>query len=73
MKKILFLLCAAVLLFLSGCSDRPPELSERLRSYLERRGPSDGYWQEGSSATAEMIPAWDLSGLQEENTLDKRK
>ena len=49
-----------------------PELSERLRSYLERRGPSDGYWQEGSSATAEMIPAWDLSGLQEENTLDKR-
>ena len=30
MKKILSLLCAGVLLFLSGCSDRPPELGERL-------------------------------------------
>ena len=40
-----------------------PELSERLRSYLERFGPSDGYWQEGSAATEEMIPEWDLTGL----------
>ena len=40
-----------------------PELNERLRSYLERYGPSDGYWQEGSAATGEMIPAWDLTGL----------
>lgn len=40
-----------------------PELNERLRSYLERRGPFDGYWQEGSAATGEMIPNWDGTGL----------
>ncbi|MBR4548823.1 MAG: radical SAM protein [Oscillospiraceae bacterium] len=40
-----------------------PELSERLRAYLERYGPADGYWQEGSAATDEMIPAWDLTGV----------
>ena len=40
-----------------------PELNARLCSYMERRGPEDGYWQEGSAATTEMIPAWDGTGL----------
>ena len=52
---------------LEGCPElqRPvePELNARMRAYLERCGPSDGYWQEGSAATEEMIPAWDLTGL----------
>lgn len=39
------------------------ELNARLLSYLERRGPEHGYWQEGSAATAAMIPAWDGTGL----------
>ena len=39
------------------------ELNERLCSYMERYGPSDGYWQEGSAATADMIPAWDGTGV----------
>ena len=51
--------------------DRFPELqrpvskeeNELLRAYLERHGPSLGYWQEGASATAEMIPAFDGTGV----------
>ncbi len=39
------------------------ELNARLRSYLERYGPADGYWQEGSAATSEMIPEWDGTGI----------
>ena len=38
-------------------------LSENLRHYFERHGPEDGYWQECSSATEEMLPVWDLTGL----------
>ena len=39
------------------------ELNARLRSYLERYGPADGYWQEGSAATSEMVPEWDGTGI----------
>ena len=39
-----------------------PELNERLISYMRRRGLS-GYWQELGSATVEMIPDFDLTGL----------
>ena len=41
----------------------PEELNARLLSYLERRGPENGYWQERSAATAEMIPLWDGTGV----------
>lgn len=40
-----------------------PELAARLLSYLERRGPAAGYWQDAASATGEMIPKWDLTGV----------
>lgn len=40
-----------------------PELNARLCSYMERHGPDAGYWQEGSAATTEMIPAWDGTGI----------
>ena len=48
-----------------------PELSRRidaetnslLCSYMQRRGIYAGYWQEPESATDEMIPAFDLTGL----------
>ena len=39
-----------------------PELNDRLISYMRRRGLS-GYWQEPGSATGEMIPDFDLTGL----------
>ena len=39
------------------------ELNARLCSYLERYGPADGYWQEGSAATKAMIPDWDGTGI----------
>ena len=39
------------------------ELNERLCSYLSRYGPENAYWQEGSAATAEMIPAFDGTGV----------
>ena len=45
------------------CRPVEPEMNERLRSYLDRRGPAEGYWQEGSAATGEMIPAWDGTGV----------
>ncbi len=40
-----------------------PETNERLCSYMQRRGIEDGYWQEPDSATDEMIPAFDFTGL----------
>ena len=39
-----------------------PELNERLISYMRRLG-LEGYWQELGSATVEMIPDFDLTGL----------
>ena len=39
-----------------------PELNERLISYMRRLG-LEGYWQESGSATVEMIPDFDLTGL----------
>ena len=39
------------------------ETNARLLSYLERHGPDDGYWQDGSAATKDMIPAWDGTGI----------
>ena len=39
-----------------------PELNERLVAYMQRRG-IDGYWQEPDSATGEMIPDFDYTGL----------
>ena len=39
-----------------------PELNERLISYMRRLG-LEGYWQETGSATEEMIPDFDLTGL----------
>ncbi len=40
-----------------------PELGAQLLSYCERRGPSNGFWQETSAATKDMIPAWDGTGV----------
>ena len=40
-----------------------PELNERLCHYMRRRGVEHGYWQEPEAATAEMIPAFDGTGL----------
>ncbi|MEA5152931.1 MAG: radical SAM protein [Oscillospiraceae bacterium] len=39
------------------------ETNESLCAYMEKRGIEDGYWQEPSSATDEMIPDFDLTGL----------
>ena len=39
-----------------------PELNEQLISYMRRLG-LEGYWQESGSATEEMIPDFDLTGL----------
>jgi len=39
------------------------ETNARLLSYLERHGPDAGYWQDGSAATKDMIPAWDGTGI----------
>lgn len=51
--------------------DKFPELKGRVDStvnnalikYMRQCGIRDGYWQEGSSATAEMIPAFDGTGV----------
>lgn len=40
------------------------ETSRNLRSYMMKMGIEDGYWQESSSATEEMIPDFDLTGLE---------
>ncbi len=39
------------------------ETSLNLRSYMLKTGIEDGYWQDGASATDEMIPDFDLTGL----------
>lgn len=46
---------------LSRCVDS--ETNSLLLSYMQRRGISAGYWQETSSATGDMIPDFDLTGL----------
>lgn len=51
--------------------DKFPELQERvdgsvnnaLIKYMRQCGITDGYWQENESATAEMIPAFDGTGV----------
>ena len=40
-----------------------PEENEHLIRYMRRCGIEDGYWQEPDSATAEMIPAFDGTGV----------
>ena len=40
------------------------ETGANLLSYCERHGPDAGYWQDAASATGEMIPAWDLTGIE---------
>lgn len=40
-----------------------PELCERLRDYMLRRGIETGYWQEPEAATGDMIPAFDGTGV----------
>lgn len=40
------------------------ETSDNLLSYCERHGPAAGYWQDAASATGEMIPRWDLTGIE---------
>ena len=41
------------------------ETSSNLRSYMLKMGIEDGYWQDGASATDEMIPAFDFTGLED--------
>ena len=45
------------------CAPVDTETNERLRAYLQRRGTLDGYWQEPASATGELIPDFDYTGL----------
>ena len=45
------------------CRTVSPESNEMLCHYLKTRGIDAGYWQEPSSATEEMIPAFDGTGL----------
>ena len=40
-----------------------PEENSLLIAYMARRGIEDGYWQETSSATGELIPDFDNSGI----------
>ena len=40
------------------------ETSIRLRDYMYKMGIEDGYWQDTASASDEMIPEFDLTGLQ---------
>ena len=39
-----------------------PDTNSRLIRYMQRRG-LNGYWQELSSATEELLPVWDLTGV----------
>jgi len=45
------------------CSPIDSETNDRLLSYMQRRGIAAGYWQEPASATGEMIPDFDYTGL----------
>ena len=40
-----------------------PEANDRLCRYMEKRGIEYGFWQEPDSATDEMIPDFDYTGL----------
>lgn len=40
-----------------------PESNANLVDYMQRRGIVTGFWQEPDSATGEMIPAFDLTGV----------
>ena len=40
------------------------EENELLRHYMATRKITDGYWQDGISATGEMIPKWDYTGVE---------
>jgi putative pyruvate formate lyase activating enzyme len=40
------------------------EENELVNSYMLRRGIEDGFWQEPESATEEMIPEFDGTGLE---------
>lgn len=40
------------------------ETNEFLCGYMQKRGITSGYWQETESATDEMIPDFDLTGVQ---------
>ncbi len=40
-----------------------PAVNDMLIGYMQKMGIEEGYWQEGASATEEMIPAFDLTGL----------
>lgn len=40
-----------------------PELNDRLIDYMCARGIEYGFWQEPDSATGDMIPAFDLTGV----------
>ena len=46
---------------LERCID--PEFNERMCSYLKKSRISAGYWQETASATDELLPSFDLSGI----------
>ena len=62
-----------------GAIERFPELSstvstetsENMRIYMEKRRIECGYWQEGSSATQDMIPSFDLTGVFSEGGIPK--
>ena len=43
-----------------------PETNSDLISYMRKRGIEYGYWQENESATEEMIPDFDYSGIDSE-------
>ena len=40
-----------------------PELNQRMCSYLKKSRITAGYWQETASATDEMLPSFDLTGI----------
>ena len=40
-----------------------PEFNERMCSYLKKSRITAGYWQETASATDEMLPEFDLTGI----------
>ena len=45
------------------CTTVTPESNDMLCHYLKTRGIENGYWQDPASATEEMIPAFDGTGV----------
>ena len=45
------------------CGRVDPETNRNLIAYLQKRGVTDGYWQETEAATEELIPAFDGTGV----------